>query len=111
MANRRRGERRRFTLQDADGHLDALRFLVRLATDFGYLSARQHTFAAERLAEIGRLIGGWRRSEERQGLREGARGEAAGAGRSRAVPATSPAPAVSRRLALGGGKKEPEYRP
>lgn len=77
-ANRRRGERRGRALEDADGHLDAVRFLVRLAADFGYLSGRQQAFAAERLAEIGRLIGGWRRSEERRRTREGA-----GAGRSR----------------------------
>jgi hypothetical protein len=78
MANRRRGERRGCALDDADAHLDTTRFLLRLATDFGYLSGRQQAFASERLAEIGRLVGGWRRSEERRRSREGA-----GAGRSR----------------------------
>jgi len=78
LANRRRGERRGRALGDADAHLDTTRFLVRLATDFGYLSKRQYAFASDRLAEIGRLVGGWRRSEERRRPSEGA-----GAGRSR----------------------------
>jgi hypothetical protein len=78
MANRRRDEHRTAALDDADAHLDTIRFLLRLATDFGHLSKRQQAFAAGRLAEIGRLIGGWRKSEERRQPREGA-----GAGRSR----------------------------
>ncbi len=78
MANRRRGARRLDALEDADGHLDTARFLLRLATDFAYLSKRQHLFASGRVAEIGRLIGGWRRAEQRRSAREGA-----GAGRSR----------------------------
>ncbi len=80
LANRRRGARRLEALDDADGNLDATRFMLRLATDLGYLSNRQHAFACERVAEIGRLIGGWRRSEERR-----TRAEGAGAGRSRRV--------------------------
>jgi len=46
----------------ADAHLDQVRFLVRLVTDLGWLSERQYAFAAEKLAELGRLVGGWRKA-------------------------------------------------
>jgi hypothetical protein len=60
-ANRQRGPARLAALQEAQAHLDQTRFLVRLATDLGHLSTRQYAFLAERLAEIGRLLGGWQR--------------------------------------------------
>ena len=62
QANRTRDDRRFSFIEEADGHLDQLRFLVRLVTDLGWLSGRQYAFAAEKLAEIGRLVGGWRRA-------------------------------------------------
>ncbi|MCZ6572102.1 MAG: four helix bundle protein [Planctomycetota bacterium] len=61
LANRRRGPARVRSLDEADGLLDGSRFLVRFATDLGYLSGRQYEFAAEKLAEIGRLLGAWRK--------------------------------------------------
>ncbi len=61
-ANRQRGPARLAALEEAQAHLDQARFLVRLSTDLGHLSKRQYQFAAERLAEIGRLLGGWIRA-------------------------------------------------
>lgn len=62
IANRMRGAARIRELDEADGLLDAARFLVRFAMDLNYLSARQYEFAAEKLAEIGRLLGAWRKA-------------------------------------------------
>jgi len=62
LANRLRGPARMRRLDEADGLLDGTRFLVRFATDLGYLSARQYEFAAGKLAEIGRLLGAWRKT-------------------------------------------------
>ncbi len=64
-ANRGRGPTRLAGLQEAQAHLDQTRFLVRLSTDLGHLSNRQYAFAAERLAEIGRLLGGWQKATAR----------------------------------------------
>lgn len=61
-ANRLRGPARLAALDVAQAHLDQTRFLVRLATDLNHLSKRQYAFAAERLAEIGRLLGGWQKA-------------------------------------------------
>jgi hypothetical protein len=63
QASRARGEARVAALDEADGTLDALRFLVRLAHGFGWLTTRQYEHAAIRMTEIGRLLGGWRRAE------------------------------------------------
>ncbi|NUN51695.1 MAG: diversity-generating retroelement protein Avd [Planctomycetaceae bacterium] len=63
-ANRLRGEARLRALDEADGLLDGVRILVRLATDLRCLSARQYQFAAEKTVEIGRLLGAWRKATE-----------------------------------------------
>ncbi len=60
-ANRLRGPARLQAIDRADGLLDAIRFLVRLATDLHCLSARQYEFAAGKIVEIGRLLGAWRK--------------------------------------------------
>lgn len=39
--------------------LDTLRILIRLAKDLGFISVRQYAFAAERVNEIGKMLGGW----------------------------------------------------
>ena len=39
--------------------LDTLRILIRLAKDLEFISVRQYTFAAERVNEIGKMLGGW----------------------------------------------------
>jgi len=53
---------RRYQLREADQTAARLREQLRLAADLSLLSARQRRFAQARLAEIGRMIGGWRRS-------------------------------------------------
>jgi hypothetical protein len=39
--------------------LEKLRLLFRLAKDLRYLDLRRYEFAARRIDEIGRLVGGW----------------------------------------------------
>ncbi len=45
--------------------LDTLRILLRLSKDLEFLSVRQYGFAAERVNEVGKLLGGWMRSSAR----------------------------------------------
>jgi 23S rRNA-intervening sequence protein len=49
-------------LQRANGQVNGLRYLLRLAKDLRLLTVDSYTFAAERLEEIGRMVGGWQRS-------------------------------------------------
>jgi|GEM_PF-192964 len=58
-AEARRGEARVEALRRADGRLAAARALLRVAVDLGVLSSGAYEQAAERAAEIGRLLGGW----------------------------------------------------
>lgn len=60
-ANRMRGVHRLRALDEADGHLDSVRILMRVGLALRHLSKRQHEFAARGMEEIGRLIGGWKR--------------------------------------------------
>ena len=46
--------------------LDTLRILLRLSKDLKFISVRQYGFAAERVNEVGKLLGGWIRSSARQ---------------------------------------------
>ena len=62
-ANRARGRERASALAAADGHLDIVRILLRVASDLKYLSGRQFEFVARSLEEIGRLLGGWLRAD------------------------------------------------
>ena len=39
--------------------LDKLRILIRLSKDLKFISIRQYQFAAEKINEIGRILGGW----------------------------------------------------
>ena len=39
--------------------LDTLRILIRLSKDLDFISVKQYTFAAERVNEIGKMLGGW----------------------------------------------------
>jgi hypothetical protein len=55
-------EAARSALERANGRLALLRLLVRLARDRRYLSTAQHEHAAERLVEVGRMVGGWLRA-------------------------------------------------
>ncbi len=46
-------------LRQADVELDKLRTYLRLGLELKYTSEDQYRYAAEHLAEIGRLLGGW----------------------------------------------------
>lgn len=55
--------RERLPLLDAANlGLEKLRFFVRLAFDLRCLDLRRYEFAARAIDEVGRLVGGWRRS-------------------------------------------------
>ena len=51
-------------LRQADVDLTALRFYVRLCRDFHLISVEQYGHASTRLAEIGRLLGGWIKAQQ-----------------------------------------------
>ena len=53
-------------LADADATLHLLRFQVRLAHDLRLLDTRRYELAARRCAELGAMIGGWRKAGERR---------------------------------------------
>lgn len=52
-------------LKSASVDLDTLRILLRLAKDLKFLSIRQYAFAAELVNEVGKLLGGWIKSNAR----------------------------------------------
>jgi four helix bundle protein len=52
-------------LYEASVDLDTLRILLRLAKDLKFLSIKQYAFAAESVNEVGKLLGGWIRSNTR----------------------------------------------
>ncbi|MFM8221899.1 MAG: four helix bundle protein, partial [Planctomycetaceae bacterium] len=60
-ANVSRGQERLRWLQIADGQLLGLRALLRYAADWSLWGGRQVQFAAESVAELGRLLGAWRK--------------------------------------------------
>jgi hypothetical protein len=39
--------------------LDKLRIVIRLTKDLKFISIRQYQFAAEKINEIGKMLGGW----------------------------------------------------
>jgi hypothetical protein len=53
---------KRVLLEQASRRVNSLRYLLRLAGDLGLLSGDSQEFAAARLLEIGRMVGGWRKS-------------------------------------------------
>lgn len=60
-ANHRLGSERLERLNAADETLDRLRLYLRLAAKWEWLSAGQYQHAAKMVAEIGRLLGGWKK--------------------------------------------------
>ena len=46
-------------LRQADAHLNKVRLYLRLAHQWGWLSAGQYEHVSRMVAEIGRLLGGW----------------------------------------------------
>lgn|GEM_PF-452592 len=51
-------------LRRANLHLERLRFQIRLSSDLRLISIRQYEFLAERVNEIGKMVGGWRKSSD-----------------------------------------------
>jgi len=58
------GSRRAIALERAQHRVNTLRFLLRLAKDLRLLAANGYGHASERLEEIGRMVGGWRKTEK-----------------------------------------------
>lgn len=57
------GRNRSRALAQADVELTKLRFYLRLSKDLKLLKLNQYRHAAEMVAEVGRLLGGWRKTE------------------------------------------------
>ena len=49
-------------LTEVNGALNRLRYLLRLAKDLKLLTLEPYGYAAENVDEIGRMVGGWRKS-------------------------------------------------
>ena len=49
-------------LSEVNGMLNRMRYLLRLAKDLKLLSVDSYGYAAERVEEIGRMAGGWRKA-------------------------------------------------
>jgi four helix bundle protein len=49
-------------LRDIDIELQKLKTLIRLAKDLAFISIKRYKIFAEKLMEIGRLLGGWMKS-------------------------------------------------
>jgi four helix bundle protein len=60
-ANHHMGKERLVYLKAADESLDKIRTYLRLAAKWDWLSAGQYQHVANMVAEIGRLLGGWRK--------------------------------------------------
>ena len=59
-ANKRRDKTP--TLYQIDVEIEKLRMLVRLAKDLEFISVHRYGIMAERINEIGRMLGGWLKS-------------------------------------------------
>ena len=49
-------------LAEVNGMLNRMRFLLRMAKDLNLLTVDSYGHAAERVEEIGRMVGGWRKA-------------------------------------------------
>ena len=65
-ARRFQGQRRRDAFDDADAELDLLRELLALVAELTILDHRRYAYAVEATAELGRLLGGWRKGTGRR---------------------------------------------
>ena len=50
-------------LRKANVQLEKLRYLIRICHDFKMLSAKQYAYISNEMNEVGKLIGGWIRSQ------------------------------------------------
>ncbi len=56
--------RNRLTLlRKVNVQLEKLRFLIRLSHDFKLISTRQYTYISGEIDEVGKLVGGWIKSQ------------------------------------------------
>lgn len=62
-AQARRGKARLRHLEAADAHLNTLRLYLRLVHRFRWINDGQYRHVSAMAAEIGRLLGGWKKSE------------------------------------------------
>jgi hypothetical protein len=60
-----RGHQRAEQLAAADVTLAKVRFYLRLTHELGWLRSGQYAHASRMVAEIGRLVGGWRKPKPR----------------------------------------------
>ncbi|MCP4935126.1 MAG: diversity-generating retroelement protein Avd [bacterium] len=65
-ANSRRGAARLEKLQLADEALSKVRQYLRLSSRLGWLSPGQYHHVAQMVTEIGRLLGGWKKTMSRR---------------------------------------------
>ena len=65
-ANSVRGRRRAELLSEADAELDKVRFYLRLAHHWRWLTPGQYEHAGRMVAELGRLLGGWQKITRQQ---------------------------------------------
>ena len=64
QANLRRGRARAERLYAADEALARLRMYVRLTHELAWMNDGQYAHAAQMLAEVGRLLGGWHKQTQ-----------------------------------------------
>ena len=50
-------------LRKANVQLEKLRYLIRICHDFKMLSAKQYAYISKEMNEVGKLVGGWIRSQ------------------------------------------------
>jgi four helix bundle protein len=65
QAQSHRDSERIRALHDADAALNRLRVYLRLAHQWGWFSDGQYHHVSEKVAEIGRMLGGWLQHSER----------------------------------------------
>jgi four helix bundle protein len=53
-------------LKQVSVDLDKFRILYRLAKDLKFMSIRQYQFGAEKINEVGKILGGWTRQQREQ---------------------------------------------
>jgi len=56
------------TLRRVDLSLEKLRVLLRMSHDLRYLDHKGYEHASRMINEAGRMVGGWRKSEERRAV-------------------------------------------
>jgi hypothetical protein len=58
--------RKQEMLHESTRKINSVRYLLRLAKDLKLLTLDSHTYALERLDEIGRMVGGWRKAVDQR---------------------------------------------